>query len=135
PSPLWFFAAVLALARQEQLERALAVAREGVSLYPVHPVLRNNLAVLLEATGDTATAETILRDTAGDEHVPPQVHKNLGDLLSRSGRYEEATEHYDRAAAMDAELGDDLFFKLGNLAFRRRDTGKAREFWERTVRL
>jgi hypothetical protein len=28
-----------------------------------------------------------------------------------------------------------VFFKLGNLAFRRRDSARARECWERTVAL
>ncbi|MGE3618540.1 MAG: tetratricopeptide repeat protein, partial [Gemmatimonadales bacterium] len=80
-------------------------------------------------------AERILRDTPLDEPGLPQIPKNLGDLLYRSGRYEEATEHYERAAAIDPTLGDDLFFKLGNLAFRRRDAETARDCWERAVRL
>jgi Tfp pilus assembly protein PilF len=135
PPALWFFAAALAAAQQEHLERALELAREGVSAYPNQPVLRNNLAVLLEATGDTAAAEQTLRETTSDEPVLPQISKNLGDLLYRSGRYDEATQHYERAAAADPALGDDLFFKLGNLAFRRRDSGQARDCWDRAVRL
>ncbi|MBX3147586.1 MAG: tetratricopeptide repeat protein [Gemmatimonadales bacterium] len=135
PPPLWYFAAVLALAMQEQLEPALALAREAVGAHPAHPVLRNNLAVLLEATGDVAAAETLLRETATDDPALPQLHKNLGDLLYRSGRYDEATQHYDRAAVLAPSLGDDLFFKLGNLAFRRRATVQAREYWAQAVRL
>lgn len=132
--PLWFFAAVLALAQLERLEAALAVARESVEVHPDDAVLKNNLAVLLEATGDTAAAETTLREISAEDPLP-QVHKNLGDLLYRSGRYEEATQHYQRAAELNPELGDDLFFKLGNLAFRRRDTAAAREAWQSAVRL
>ena len=134
PPALWYFAATLALAQQEQSDRALDIAREGVTAYPNHPVLRNNLGVLLEATGDVAAAETMLRET-GDEQALPQLHKNLGDLFYRSGRYEEATRQYDRATQIDPTLGDDVFFKLGNLAFRRRDTAEARGFWEQAVRL
>jgi tetratricopeptide (TPR) repeat protein len=135
PPPLWFFAATLALAQQEHLERALALAQEAVAAYPSQPVLRNNLAVLLEATGDTSRAEASLKEALGDDPQLPQVHKNLGDLLYRSGRYDDATQHYQRAATLNQELGDDLFFKLGNLAFRRRDGAQARECWERAVRL
>ncbi len=134
PPALWFFAATLALARQEQSDRALELAREAVTAYPNHAVLRNNLGVLLEATGDVAAAETILRETA-DEQPLPQLHKNLGDLYYRSGRYEEAAQQYDRATQIDPTLGDDVFFKLGNLAFRRRDAAEARQFWEQAVRL
>ncbi len=135
PPPLWFFAAALALAQQEQPERALAVAHEGVAAYPAHPVLRNNLGVLLEATGDIVTAETVLRETVSDDRGLPQLHKNLGDILYRGGRYDEATQEYTRATDLDATLGDDVFFKLGNLAFRRRDSAEAKMFWEQAVRL
>jgi tetratricopeptide (TPR) repeat protein len=133
--PLWYFAATASLAAEEKLEPALGMAREAVTAHPQHPVLRNNLAVLLEATGDLAAADTILRDVIRED--PPFAHpyKNLGDLLYRSGRYEEATQLYERAAAIAPDLGDDLFFKLGNLAFRNRDVGRAREHWERTVRI
>ncbi len=133
--PIWYFAATLAQANQEQLERALATAAEGVARHPTQSVLRNNLAVLLEATGDVAGAETALREVLQDDPVYPQPYKNLGDLLYRGGRYEEATQLYDRAANLDPTLGDDLFFKLGNLAFRRRDAERARECWDRAVAL
>ncbi|HEY9517968.1 MAG TPA: tetratricopeptide repeat protein, partial [Gemmatimonadales bacterium] len=65
----------------------------------------------------------------------PQPFKNLGDLSYRSGRYAEAAAHYARAAALDPDLGDDLYFKIGNLAFRERDTVRARAAWERAVAL
>jgi tetratricopeptide (TPR) repeat protein len=133
PPPLWHWAAALALGSQERPDAALNVARDGVAAYPDHPVLRNNYAALLEATGDVAQAEAILRDTVRDDPVEPQPYKNLGDLLYRSGHYEEARALYDRAAAIDPELGDDLFFKLGNLAFRERASARARECWERAL--
>ncbi len=134
PPPIWYFAAVQALARQEQFESALGLAHESIRHYPTHSVLRNNLAVLLEAAGDGAGAEAALTDAAHDDPVP-QVHKNLGDLYYRSGRYDDALQQYERAAALDPDLGDDLYFKLGNLAFRRRDAGRARECWEQATRL
>lgn len=135
PPPLWYFAAVKALSQQEQLEAALNVAQEAVRHYPAHPVLRNNLAVLLEATGDPGAAEVILVESLKDDPPVPQIHKNLGDLEYRSGRYEDALSRYERAAALDPDLGDDLYFKLGNLAFRRRDVARARQCWEQAVRL
>ncbi|MEO8450764.1 MAG: DUF4388 domain-containing protein [Gemmatimonadota bacterium] len=131
--PLWFFAATRALARNDQLEPALIVAREGVVRFPQHPVLRNDLLVLLEASGETESAEAIGRELVRDEPPFPQPYKNLGDLLYRSGRYDEAAKLYERAAVLDPDLGDDLFFKLGNLAFRRRETARARDWWERAL--
>ena len=68
----------------------MTLAREGVRAWPAHPVLRNNLAVLLELTGDLAEAEDVLRATLAEEPSLPQLSKNLGDLLYRGGRYDEA---------------------------------------------
>ena len=135
PPALWFWAATLAVAETDDLDVALSIAREGVERHPGEPVLRNNLAVLLEATGAVPAAETVLRELLAEEALLPQPFKNLGDLCYRSGRYEEAATCYERAAALAPELGDDLYFKLGNLAFRERDTGKARSAWERALAL
>ena len=44
----------------------------------------------------------------------------------RNGRYEEAREAYERAAKLAPDLGDDLYFKLGNIAYKRRDKSTAR---------
>ena len=58
----------------------------------------------------------------------PQISKNLADILYRNGRYEEAREAYERAAKLAPDLGDDLYFKLGNIAYKRRDkSARARE--------
>jgi len=123
PPALWFWAATLATAGTDDLDVALAIAREGVERHPHDVVLRNNLAVLLEASGSMAEAEALLRQVLAEEASLPQPFKNLGDLSYRSGRYAEAAANYERAAALAPELGDDLHFKIGNLAFRERDNG------------
>ncbi|HET9275438.1 MAG TPA: tetratricopeptide repeat protein, partial [Gemmatimonadales bacterium] len=133
--PVWYWAATRAEAGAGDLHAALALAQEAVERHPADPVLRNNLAVLLEAAGDNATAEEVLRELLAEEAALPQPFKNLGDLLYRSGRYDDAAAMYERAAALDGSLGDDLFFKLGNLAFRRRDATAARRHWEHAVAL
>ena len=135
PPAVWFWAAVRAAAGTGELETALAIAREGAERHPQDVVLRNNLAVLLEAVGAGPEAEVLLGEALAENATLPQPFKNLGDLYYRSGRYDEAAALYDRAVALDPALGDDVFFKLGNLAFRRRDTARARECWERTVAL
>ena len=89
--------------------------------FPTNPVLQNNLAVLLELSGDIEGAEAMLRSALAEDAALPQVSKNLADILYRNGRYEEAGEAYERAAKLNPELGDDLYFKLGNIAYKRRD--------------
>jgi tetratricopeptide (TPR) repeat protein len=132
---LWYWAATLAAASAEDNDTALETARAGVGAHPSHPVLRNNLAVLLEVSGDIGGAETLLRSALADDPTLPQISKNLADLLYRSGRYDEAFEAYERAAKLAPDLGDDLYFKLGNIAFKRRDAARARSSWARAAEL
>jgi tetratricopeptide (TPR) repeat protein len=119
----------------EDADNALRIAREGVTAYPANPVLQNNLAVLLEASGDLQGAEAMLRAALTEDAALPQVSKNLADILYRNGRYDEAGEAYERAAKLNPELGDDLYFKLGNIAYKRRDHVRARESWAKATTL
>jgi tetratricopeptide (TPR) repeat protein len=136
PAPaLWFWAAMLARAGLEDNEGALKVAREGVAAYPSNAVLQNNLAVLLELSGDVEGAETMLRAALAEDPSLPQVSKNLADILYRNGRYDEAAEAYERAAKLNPELGDDLYFKLGNIAYKKRDHALARQSWAQATSL
>ena len=132
---LWYWAATLAAAGLDDNENALRTARQGVEAYPDNPVLQNNLAVLLEASGDMAAAEAMLRSALAEDAALPQVSKNLADIFYRSGRYDDAGEAYERAAKLNPELGDDLYFKLGNIAYKRRNLTRARESWARAVAL
>lgn len=133
--PLWYWAATLGAGADGDNDAALETARAGVAAHPAHAVLRNNLAVLLEASGDIAAAETLLRAALADEPGLPQISKNLADLLYRSGRYDEALAAYERAARLAPDLGDDLYFKLGNIAYKRRDRLRARESWAKAAEL
>jgi tetratricopeptide (TPR) repeat protein len=132
---LWYWAATLTHSGLDDLDGALRIAREGVTAYPDNPVLQNNLAVLLEARGDIQGAEALLRSALAEDAALPQVSKNLADIFYRNGRYDEAAEAYERAAKLDPELGDDLYFKLGNIAYKRRDHARARESWAQATSL
>ncbi len=132
---LWYWAATLASAGLDDGAGALRAARTGAEQYPASAVLQNNLAVLLEQQGDGAAAEAALRAALGEDPSLPQISKNLADLLYRNGRYDEAREAYERAAKLAPELGDDLYFKLGNIAYKRRDKALARESWKRATEL
>jgi tetratricopeptide (TPR) repeat protein len=126
---LWYWAATLASAGLEDMDAALKAARDGVAANPQNPVLQNNLAVLLELSGDVEGAEKMLRAALTEDPALAQVSKNLADILYRNGRYDDAAEAYERAAKLNPELGDDLYFKLGNIAYKRRDHARARESW------
>jgi tetratricopeptide (TPR) repeat protein len=130
PTPaLWYWASTLACAGQDDEPGALSTARTGAAAFPASAVLQNNLAVLLELSGDVAGAESVLRAALAEDPSLPQISKNLADILYRNGRYDEAREAYERAAKLAPDLGDDLYFKLGNIAYKRRDHDRARASW------
>jgi Flp pilus assembly protein TadD len=130
PTPaLWYGASTLASAGLDDQTGALRTARTGATAFPASAVLQNNMAVLLELSGDVAGAESVLRAALAEDPSLPQISKNLADILYRNGRYEEAREAYERAAKLAPDLGDDLYFKLGNIAYKRRDHDRARASW------
>jgi tetratricopeptide (TPR) repeat protein len=133
PPARWFWGCGWAQALLESWPDALTTVRDGVAAYPDHPVLRTTLAVLLEGTGEVGEAEAHLRHALSEDPTIPQVSKNLGDLLYRAGRWDEAEECYERAAKLAPALGDDLYFKLGNLACRRGDLAGAARQWEQAL--
>ncbi|HRP08113.1 MAG TPA: tetratricopeptide repeat protein [Gemmatimonadales bacterium] len=130
PPGRWFWACAWAQALNDSWPDAVLTAREGVSAWPEHPVLRTTLGVLLEATGEVGEAEAHLRHALTEDPGIPQISKNLGDLLYRAGRWDEAEEAYERATTLAPSLGDDIHFKLGNLACRRGDLTAARKRWQ-----
>jgi tetratricopeptide (TPR) repeat protein len=132
---VWYWAQSLVLVNRDDFAEAEAVLRAGIEQYPQTVALRNNLAVVLEVMGRLEDAEEILRGAAGEGLVIPQIFKNLGDLLYRTGRYDDAWEAYERAIKLDPELGDDVYFKLGNIAYRRMDHEKASAMWRMTLQL
>jgi tetratricopeptide (TPR) repeat protein len=132
---LWYWAATLAAVGLDDAENAMRTAQQGVEAYPSNPILQNNLAVLLEAAGDMQAAESILRSALTEDAALPQVSKNLGDIFYRTGRYDEAGEAYERAAKLNPDLGDDLYFKLGNIAYKRHDLVRARQSWAQATAL
>jgi tetratricopeptide (TPR) repeat protein len=98
PPPVWYhYAGLLDLMRGE-LDAACAVLSEGVGGYPGSPVLLNNLAVAQEASGDFDRARQSIERAVQTDCAMPQLYRNLGDILKRAGRTDEAQAAYTRAA-------------------------------------
>jgi tetratricopeptide (TPR) repeat protein len=135
PPPTWFWARTLAAASAGEFELAEQVAEEGAEAYPSHAVLQNNLAVLRELAGDLDTAEELVRAARKSEPSLPQLSKNLGDLAYRASRYDEAWDAFSRAVELAPELGDDVYFKLGNIAYKRNDRDLASQMWKKALQL
>jgi tetratricopeptide (TPR) repeat protein len=76
-----------------------------------------------------------LRALSTGSKGPPQAHKNLGDQAYRRGDQRGARSHYQHAAALDPELGDDLFLRLGNLALQAKDGDGAIKYLRHALKL
>jgi tetratricopeptide (TPR) repeat protein len=134
PAP-WHWARTLAAAAAGEFEEAETLAEAAVAAHPGNAILRNNLAVLRELAGDLTRAEELVRAALKDEPSQPQLAKNLGDLSYRAARYDEAWDAYNRAIELAPDLGDDVYFKLGNIAYKRNDRELAAQLWRRALEL
>lgn len=135
PTPAWFHYAALAAALTGDSARAAAMLNEGVAAYPHAATLLNNLAAVLERQGDYEGARGAAERGVHEDPGIAQLHKNLGDLYYRAGRYDDALEAYLRATKANAELGGDLYLKLGNIRLRRQEREEAVRCWERALEL
>ncbi len=133
--PIWYWARSLTAAAVEDFETAESLLREGLDKHTDDSVLLNNLAVILELSGDLDGAEELLARAQAKEPSLPQLSKNLGDVNYRSGRFDEAWEAYTRATKLKPDLGDDVYFKLGNIAYKRLDRDRAEECWRQALQL
>jgi len=132
---LWYWARALAAAAQEQFDAAEGFLREGLEAHPRNAILTNNLAVILELVGDVEQAETLLRAALDDEPSVPQLSKNLGDILYRAQRYDEAWAAYEQAVKLHPRLGDDVYFKMGNIAYKRTNRAEAAALWRQALEM
>lgn len=135
PAASYYAFAPLAEAARGRLPLARRIAEEGVEAFPlVAPVLLH-AGCILERSGAVDRAETLLRRAVAADPELPQARKSLGDALYRRGEHAAAAEQYERALALDPQLGDDLYFKLGTLRYREGDRPGAVRLWRRALDL
>lgn len=135
PSPIYYSYTVLAAGLVGQIDYAIAVGREGLGHHPNSGPLLVNTAAVLERKGEVQASQALYLRAIKQSPAPAQAHKALGDQAYDRGEMEEARVHYEKAVKVDSRLGDDLYFKLGNLADRDSDRDVARLLWRRALEL
>ena len=91
-----------ALARQGgDLEHALGFFSRAVALAPAHPLLNNNLGVILEEMGRHEEALCRYREALALNPRYCEASCNLGNALRQLGRREEALGQYRQSLALD----------------------------------
>lgn len=135
PDPMYFAYGVLAAAMVGEMDAALRLGREGLTLHPWSGPILVNLGVVLERQGEPAAAEALYLRATGEPHTPAQAHRNLGDLALRRGDEQGARAHYEKAVRLDPELGDEVFLRLGTFFYEDGDHDSARRLWRRALEL
>ena len=74
------------------------------------------------------------RAVKGDS-PPPQAFKALGDQALRRGDKAKAQRHYELAVKGNPRLGEDVFLKLGAIAFEDANTDVAAVLWRRALEM
>ena len=132
---VWYHYAGLISALRGDLDRAAMLLSDGIRAFPRAAALHNNLAVVLERRGRYDEAAAAAERATTEDSTQAATHKNAGDLHYRAGRYEDALECYLRAVRCDPNLGGDVYLKLGNIRYRRRERDEAVRSWERSLAL
>ncbi len=135
PSAAYYAYTVLASGIAGQFDYAVSVGREGLTQHKNSGALMVNQAAVLEQMGEIEAAEALYLRAAQQSRAPAQAHKALGDRALARGDTDEARVHFEKAQKLDPRLGDDLYLKLGTLAYRDADYDVARLLWRRALEL
>jgi tetratricopeptide (TPR) repeat protein len=135
PSSLYYTYTVLASAVAGDLDYAVAVGREGLGHYPESGPILVNTGAVLERRGELDAAEALYKRAVAVSPAPPQAHKNLGDQAWARGDHESARMQYEKAVKLNARLGDDVYLRLGTLAYKDNDRDVALLLWRRALDL
>jgi tetratricopeptide (TPR) repeat protein len=135
PAAIYYAYTVLASAVAGDLNYAVAVGREGLGHYPDSGALLVNTGAVLERRGEMDAAEALYKRAVAVSPPPPQAHKNLGDQAYARGDSEGARVQYEKAVKLSPRLGDDVYLRLGTLAYKDNDRDVALLLWRRALDL
>jgi tetratricopeptide (TPR) repeat protein len=135
PSPRYYAYTVLASAAAGDLEYAVAVGREGLGHYPDSGPILVNTGQVLELRGEYEAAAALYKRATQADPPLPQAHKNLGDQAYAHGDHDGARAQYEKAVKLAPRLGDDVYLRLGTLAYQGNERDVARLLWQRALGL
>lgn len=90
----------LCLARRRMYDKSVETLRQAVALAPTNKLYRNNLATVLLEIGDQPGALAELSAAHGEAIA----HYNIGCLLHRKGKTQEAVAQFRAAVAVDPSM-------------------------------
>ncbi len=114
----------------------IAVTASGIAPVTVErdaPFHRFNLAVLYEREGNDERAIAEYRAASGSGVADPRVHLNLGNALTRTGRFEEARREYRTVLELAPDYAGAVHNNFGILAAHDGDWDAAIEEFEASL--
>jgi len=131
----FYYYCALAYAIRGDLQTADATITEGLGEHGAAAPLLLLAGAIAERRGEFTLAERYYRQVVEEDSTIVHAHKNLGDVAYRRTAHQEASEHYQRAIALDPDFGDDVYAKLGNIHYKRRERFDAMKYWTRSLEL
>jgi tetratricopeptide (TPR) repeat protein len=135
PSQQYYAYTVLASAVAGDMDYAVAVGREGLGHYADSGPILVNTGAVLERRGEVEAANALYKRAIQTNPPLPQAHKNLGDQAYAHGDNDGARAQYEKAVKLSPRLGDDVYLRLGTIAYKSNDRDVALLLWRRALDL
>jgi tetratricopeptide (TPR) repeat protein len=135
PPAAYFAFGLICEAAAGRPDEAVRMGEEGIALHPHSAPLHLHYGAVRERRGEWDAAEALYRRAVEEDGELPQAHKALGDALYRRGVYDEAADSYRRAIQLRPELGDDVYFRLGNIHYKKMERPEAVRLWRRALEI
>src|SRR5436309_2764122 len=136
-----FYIGLVAL-KQARWREAMEALRLAAERGGSRPAVLHNLGFAFEQLGRLDEAEAAYAEAAARARTDAKVYLSWGivalergDLAYRGSRYDEAWDAYNRAVELAPDLGDDVYFKLGNIAYKRNDRDLAAQLWRKALEI
>lgn len=122
--------------QQRNLPAAMRELSKASELDPENAEIDMMLGLAYQSRGDLEKAEEYLRIAIGKKPDSAEAHNNLGNLMSRLGRGDEAIREYEQAAAnVLYPTPEYAYYNMGREYFRRKELDKAEEKYGRAIAL
>ena len=135
PPPAYYAFAPVAEAAAGRGDEAVRLGEEGAAAHPHAAHVHLHLGTVRERRGEWEQAEAAYRRATEEDGELAHARKALGDALYRRGAYDEAADEYRRAIQLSPALGDDVYFRLGNIHYKRMERADAVKLWRKALEL
>src|SRR5437588_640862 len=149
-----FYIGLVAL-KQARWREAMEALRLAAERGGSRPAVLHNLAFAYEQLGRLDEAEAAYAEAAARARTDAKVYLGWGIVAVKRGDYAGAAGRLDRArelfgplappgwdwaraapaVELAPDLGDDVYFKLGNIAYKRNDRELAAQLWRKALEI